>query len=101
MSIAGAFDCVTNTPMGQQKTVFTIIPSNDGKTFTGTNAGAMGTTQLENGVIDGNKITCKMDITSPVPMTLGCEALIEGDSLTGQMDAGAFGKMAISGTRQA
>ena len=33
--------------------------------------------------IDGNTITWKMQMTVPMPMTLDCEATIDGDTLTG------------------
>ena len=41
MSVAGTYECVTKTPMGDQKSDLTI--NVDGDTFTGTNAGAQGT----------------------------------------------------------
>jgi hypothetical protein len=35
-----------------------------------------------------------------MPMTLECEAIVEGDTLTGTIQAGAFGAMAMTGTRR-
>ena len=35
-----------------------------------------------------------------MPMTLEAEAVIDGDTLTGTIKAGAFGSMAMTGTRQ-
>lgn len=61
MSIAGTYECITKTPMGDQKSEFTIVV--DGDTFTGKNAGAMGSMDLENGKIDGNKLTWSMKMT--------------------------------------
>ena len=101
MSVAGTYDCVTKSPMGDQKSVVTIVPSDDGTTFTGTNAGAMGGMELENGVIDGNKLTWTMNMTGPMPMKLEGEATVDGDQLVGEVNAGAFGKMAMTGQRQA
>ncbi|MEY4500851.1 MAG: hypothetical protein RIS52_741, partial [Pseudomonadota bacterium] len=37
----------------------------------------------------------------PMPMKLEGTATIDGDALTGSVKAGAFGSMALSGTRQA
>ena len=99
MSVAGTYDCVTKTPMGDQKSKVTITV--DGDTFTGTNVGAMGSMDLENGKVDGNKLTWSMKMTVPMPMTLEGEATVDGDTLTGSVKAGAFGSMAMSGTRQA
>ena len=99
MSVAGTYECVTKTPMGDQKSDVTIVV--DGDTFTGTNAGAMGSMEMENGKVDGNKLTWSMKMTVPMPMTLDCEATIDGDTLTGSVNAGAFGAMPLSGTREA
>jgi hypothetical protein len=97
MTVAGTYDCVTKTPMGEQKSKFTV--NVDGDTFTGENAGAMGTMQVDGGKVDGNRLTWKMNMTAPMPMTLDCEATVEGDQLTGKVNAGAFGAMPMSGTR--
>jgi hypothetical protein len=98
MSIAGTYECVTKTPMGDQKSEFTIVV--DGDTFTGKNQGAMGSMDLENGKIDGNKLTWSMKMTVPMPMTLEGEATVDGDTITGGVKAGAFGTFAMSGTRK-
>jgi hypothetical protein len=98
MSVAGTYECVTKTPMGDQKSDVTIHV--DGDTFTGTNAGAMGSMDMENGKVDGNKLTWTMKMTVPMPMTLEGEATIDGDTLTGTVKAGAFGSFPINGTRK-
>lgn len=98
-TIDGAFDCVTKSPMGDQKSVFTVTSSGD--TFTGSNAGMMGSLDVEDGKVDGNTLTWKMNMKVPMPMTLDCTATIDGDTLTGTINAGAFGSMAMTGTRKA
>jgi len=40
-------------------------------------------------------------VSVPMPMTLDCEATIEGDTVTGTVAAGAFGSFPLSGTRTA
>ncbi len=97
MSVAGTYDCVTKTPMGDQKSTFTIEV--DGSTFTGMNAGAMGSMSLDDGKVDGNKLTWSMKMTVPMPMTLEGEATVDGDAITGTVKAGAFGAFPMSGTR--
>ncbi len=96
--VDGSYDCITKSPMGDQKSVFTV--TSDGATFTGQNAGAMGSLDVENGKVDGNKLTWTMAMKVPMPMTLEAEAVIDGDTLTGTIKAGAFGSMAMTGTRQ-
>ncbi len=98
MSVAGTYDCVTKTPMGDQKSKFTVAV--DGDSFTGLNAGGMGSMEVEGGKVDGNTLTWKMNMTVPMPMTLDCEATIDGDALTGTIKAGAFGAFPMTGTRE-
>ena len=98
MSVAGTYAVVTKTPMGDQTSDMTITV--DGDTFTGTNAGAMGSMTLDNGKIDGDKLTWSMNMTVPMPMTLDGEATIDGDAITGSVKAGAFGTFPMSGTRK-
>lgn len=101
MSVAGTYECVTKSPMGDQKSTFTVVPGDDGKTFTGTNAGQMGSMDVEDGKIIGDdKLTWKMNMTVPMPMTLDCEATVNGDQLTGNVNAGAFGSMPMTGERK-
>ena len=97
--VDGSYDCITKSPMGDQKSVFTV--TSDGDSFSGQNAGAMGALDVENGKVDGNKLTWTMNMKVPMPMTLEAEATIDGDTLTGTIKAGAFGSMAMTGTRKA
>src|SRR3546814_17777248 len=94
--VDGSYDCVTKSPMGDQKSVFTV--SSDGDSFTGQNAGALGALDGENGKVDGNKLSWTMNMKVPLPMTLECEATIDGDALPGTITAGAIGSMAMTGT---
>ena len=98
MSVAGSYDCITKSPMGDQKSVFTVTV--DGDSFTGSNAGMMGSLDVVDGKVNGNTLTWKMDMKVPMPMTLNCSATVDGDTLTGTIDTGAFGKMAMNGTRK-
>ena len=70
-----------------------------GDTFTGKNAGAMGSMDLENGKVDGNKLTWTMNMTVPMPMKLEGEATVDGDTITGSIKAGAFGSFPMTGTK--
>lgn len=94
--VDGSYDCVVKSPLGDQKTTLTV--RSDGATFTGTNAGAMGSMDVA-GDVDGDKLTWKQQMTVPMPMTLDCEATVAGDTLTGTVAAGAFGSFPMSGTR--
>ena len=93
MSVAGSYECVVKSPMGDQKSVMTV--NVDGDTWSGSNAGAQGSLDVYDGKVDGNTLTWK----GPMPMTLEGTATVDGDSLTGSVKAGMFGSMPMSGTR--
>lgn len=97
MPVAGTYNITTRTPMGDQKGTFTV--NVDGDSFTGGVSSPMGSMDVRNGKIDGNKLIWQMDMKVPMPMTLDCEATIDGDTLTGAVKAGAFGSMQLAGTR--
>ena len=99
MAVAGTYECLTKTPMGDQTSSFSVVPSADGTSFTGTNAGPLGSLEVENGKIDGNTLTWTMQMTVPMPLSLNATATIDGDTLTGTINAGAFGDMPMSGKR--
>ena len=77
MSVAGTYNIVTKTPMGDQAGVFTVTV--DGDSFTGDVSGAMGNMAVAEGKVSGQTLTWKMDMKVPMPMTLECEATIDGD----------------------
>ncbi len=99
MSVAGTYDVVTKTPMGEQKGIF--IVNIDGNSFTGNVSNPMGTMEVRDGKVDGNTLSWKMDMKAPMPMTLECQATVEGDALSGSVKAGMFGSMALTGSRAA
>jgi hypothetical protein len=41
-----------------------------------------------------------MDMTVPMPMSLDATATVDGDAISGEVKAGAFGSMGLSGTRK-
>jgi hypothetical protein len=98
-AVDGKYDVTVKSPMGDQKSVFTV--ASDGASFTGNMAGAMGSMDVDSGSVDGNTLSWKMNMTVPMPMTLECTATVDGDAISGEVKAGAFGSMGMSGTRQA
>ncbi len=94
--VDGTYECVVKSPLGDQKTTLTV--KSDGGAFTGTNAGAMGSMDVS-GTVDGNTLAWKQQMTVPMPMTLDCEATVDGDTLTGTVGAGAFGSFPMTGKR--
>ncbi len=97
-NVAGSYNCVVNSPLGEQKSVLTVNDNGDG-TWSGTNTGDQGALDIYEGKVDGNTLTWKSDMKVPMPMTLECNATIDGDTLTGGVKAGMFGTFPMSGTR--
>ena len=97
-NVDGSWDCVVKSPLGDQKMTLTI--KTDGASWAGTASGAMGSADLT-GEANGDTITWKQQMTTPMPMTLDCQATADGDTLTGTVGAGAFGSFPLNGTRTA
>jgi hypothetical protein len=99
MSIDGTWNCVTKSPMGDQKTTMTIV--SNGNMFTGTSTGPTGASNIEDGRIDGDDISWSIKMTSPMPMTIEGKATVSGDALAGSVKAGAFGTWTMTGAKAA
>lgn len=95
--IDGSWDCVTKSPVGEQRSVLHI--KSDGDSFTGTSESSMGTMDLLDGVIRGDTISWKMQLTQPMKMTLEGNAKIDGEAMSGTVKAGMFGSSPLTGTR--
>ena len=96
--VDGTYDCTVKSPLGDQKLTLTVKA--DGDKFTGTASGQMGSSDVS-GDVRGQQIAWKQQMTVPMPMTLDCQATIDGDTVTGTVGAGAFGSFPLSGTRTA
>lgn len=96
--VDGSYDCTVKSPLGDQNLKLTV--TSDGNSFTGQASGAMGASDVS-GTVDGNTLAWKQQMTSPMPMTLDITATVDGDSITGNVGAGAFGSFPLTGTRTA
>lgn len=94
--VDGTWDCVVKSPLGDQKMTLTVKTAGD--KWAGTASGAMGSSDL-GGDADGETISWKQQMTTPMPMTLDCKATADGDAMTGTVGAGAFGSFPLNGTR--
>ena len=97
MSADGTWNTTINTPMGPQNGQLTL--STEGGNLTGKMSGAQGEMDIQDGGIDGDTLTWKADITSPMAMTLEFTAAVEGEELKGSVKLGAFGNADFTGTR--
>ncbi len=97
MSADGTWNITTNTPMGAQKG--TLELATDGGALSGKMSGQQGEIELKDGTVDGNSVSWKADITSPMAMTLEFSGTVDGDSISGNVKLGAFGNASFSGSR--
>jgi len=96
-NVDGVWNTVTNTPMGAQNATLTL--ATDGNTLTGSMASPQGTIDIEDGVVDGDSLSWKANITTPMAMTLEFSATVNGDEISGNVQLGVFGTASFSGTR--
>lgn len=94
--VDGSWDCVVKSPLGDQK--MQLVVKSDGASWSGTVSGAMGSSDIS-GEASGETISWKQQMTTPMPMTLDCQATASGDTMTGTVGAGAFGSFPLNGTR--
>ena len=96
-NVDGTWETVTKTPMGEQKATLTVVSAGD--TFTGSYVGAMGSVDIEDGKVEGDTLKWDVKVTAPMPMTIECQATVDGDAIEGTAKAGAFGSFPIKGSR--
>ena len=97
MTADGIWNCTINSPMGAQQATMTLVT--DGSSLSGKMEGAQGTQEFDDGTADGNNLTWKIEMTSPMPMTLEVSAAVDGDTIGGNVILGAFGDATFTGTR--
>ncbi|MEO0399085.1 MAG: hypothetical protein AAF224_06625 [Pseudomonadota bacterium] len=97
MSVDGTWNVSMKTPMGEQAATLTL--ASDGGALSGEMSGATGTAAIEDGAVDGSKVSWKANITTPMPMTLEFEGEVDGDAISGNVKLGSFGNAPFNGTR--
>jgi hypothetical protein len=97
MSAEGTWNIAAPGPVGSQDGTLTL--TTDGNTLSGTMSGPQGNIDLTEGTVDGNNVTWKAEVTSPMTITLECTGTVDGDSISGDIKLGSFGNATFSGTR--
>jgi len=98
MSVAGTWNLVMLTPIGERKATLTV--SDQGGTLSGSLMNDEGgRTEIRDGKASGDDISFMADVKSPMPLTLEFKAKVAGNSITGNVAAGGIGSWGFNGTR--
>jgi hypothetical protein len=98
MKVDGVWDCVTSAMFREQSSVLTIVSDGDG--FSGSNVADIGTVDVVDGRIEGNRVSWKMPTEKPMPMTLVAKAIVDGDTMIGTVVMGGFGNAKMVAKRR-
>jgi len=98
MSVAGTWNLVMLTPIGERKATLTV--SEQGGTLTGTLKNDEGNqTTIHDGKAAGDNLSFMADVKSPMPLTLEFKAKVDGNAISGNVAAGGIGSWGFTGTR--
>jgi hypothetical protein len=85
------------TPLGERTSELTL--KSEGGQLTGTQAAEGASTEIFDGSEVADTVTWKVSITNPMPLTLAFKGTLAGDTITGEVDSGAFGSWPFEGKR--
>ena len=97
MAVDGAWTITIDSPMGKQESSLSLKA--DGATLTGTQTAQGQSAEIKNGKVEGDNVSWSNSITTPFPIDLDFTGAVSGDTLKGQVKAGAFGSFPFEGQR--
>jgi len=95
VGIDGSWEITIQTPMGPQASRLEF--KSDGGALTGTQSGSGDQTDIYDASVDGDNATWKVDIKQPMAMTVTFTATVDGETISGTAQAGAFPPANFSG----
>ncbi len=98
MSATGQWAVTLKSPMGAQDATLSLTEENG--VLSGSMAGPQGEQTFNDGAVDGDALTFNIAMTQPMPMTIECQAVISGYSISGTAKFGAFGQATFEGSRK-
>jgi hypothetical protein len=99
MAADGTWNITLNAPMGAQQTTMTLATSDSELTGEIEAPPPIGKVELSDGTVDGDNLTWKVNVTTPMPMVLEFAATVDGDKISGDVKFGSFGNGTLSGVR--
>lgn len=97
MAVDGTWKIVVQSPMGAQEATLTLKAN--GSTLTGTQQSGSTSMDIQDGKVNGDKLTWKGKITKPFPMNLEFAVTISGDEMKGEVTAAGLGSSPLTGKR--
>jgi hypothetical protein len=81
MTVDGTYEISIQAPQGPQP--MTIELKTSGSELSGCVREGDESLDLFEPTLSGNQVSFKIKVTKPMPLTLACEATVDGDSITG------------------
>jgi imidazolonepropionase-like amidohydrolase len=98
-SIAGTWDITVTSPQGENRASMTVTQS--GATLDGTMATEVGTVQVTDGRVTGQRVTFSVAVPiSGQTTTIVFRGTVDGNRMTGTADMGALGTATFTGERR-
>jgi hypothetical protein len=93
----GSWDITIDTPVGRITPVFVI--SDDHGSLRGVAHSEEGAIDFYDVVAEGNRLTWKQDVTTPMKLSLTFDVVVDGDTMVGTSKAGIFPASTVNGIR--
>jgi len=97
MAVDGNWNLTMTTPMGERQATLSL--SSSGGTLTGTQGADGNSAEIFDGTVNGDNVSWKVSITSPMPLTLEFTGTVSGDSINGEMGIGPMGSFPFTGAK--
>jgi hypothetical protein len=98
MSADGTWKVVMKTPIGERKSTLSLATA--GASLSGKMTNEEGaSTDIFDGKVSGSGVSFKVAIKNPMPLTLEFSGSVDGDKISGTVNASGVGSWAFSGAR--
>jgi len=97
MSADGNWNLVIATPMGERQATLSVKA--EGTLLKGSQEAEGNSAEIFDGSVNGDAMSWKVSITTPMPMTLEFSGTVQGNDVRGTVVLGGFGSSSFSGTR--
>jgi hypothetical protein len=98
MAVDGTHEIQIETPMGARPATLTLV--SDGAALSGKFGSQQGEQAWDGGSVDGNDVAWSNNFSGAMgPMQLDFKGTVDGDTLSGTVQFGAFGAGTFSGQR--